>query len=171
MLDSPVKNGALSLDIELTDDSGRRASRTAKRLESYSEAFLEAQEEQRMRFSDALGYYMGKFGKNQRDIAKHMGVSEATVSHWVGGVKMPRPHRVQALADYFGVHYRDMLAIPAHEDFAGLDTPSSGIVDEVDSLLNKIEKATPLVYGGTEVSEQMTEVLKTMLIQIQKGEK
>ena len=130
----------------------------------------DAQEEQRIRFSTALAHYMQKFDVNQTDIARKTGTSTSTVSSWCRAEKMPRANKVQKLADYFGIPFNDMLALPASEDFADIVEYQSGIVDEIDMLYRKIERAPkPLVYGGNELSEEVTDVLSAAVNLVRKG--
>ena len=129
-----------------------------------------ADDESRIRFSNALKHYLIKFDKTQRDIANYLNVSEPTVSQWCSGQKMPRVQRVKKLADYFGISFNDMLALPASEDFADIVEYQSGIVDEIDMLYRKIERAPkPLVYGGNELSEEVTDVLSAAVNLVRKG--
>lgn len=60
-------------------------------------------------FSRNLKRYMDQFGKNQKEMAKIVGVSAPTVHDWMKGKKMPRMDKVQKMADYFGVKLSDLI--------------------------------------------------------------
>lgn len=48
-------------------------------------------------------------GIGQRDIAEHLGVSDAAVSQWLAGEKYPRIDKIQKLADYFRVPKSELI--------------------------------------------------------------
>ena len=130
----------------------------------------QAEDEQKINFANALNHYMMKFDVSQADIAKKLNVSTSVVSYWCSASRIPRPSNVKKLADYFGIDYKDMLALPATEDFADIVEYQSGIVDEIDMLYRKIERAPkPLVYGGNELSEEVTDVLSAAVNLVRKG--
>lgn len=43
-------------------------------------------------------------GKNQLDLADFMGVSQATVSNWCKGVKLPRMDKIDRICEFFNVN-------------------------------------------------------------------
>ncbi len=53
-------------------------------------------------FSDNLSKFVKRRGIAQADIAQHMCVSNATVSGWMNGTKVPRMDKLNKLADYLG---------------------------------------------------------------------
>ena len=48
-------------------------------------------------------------GATQRDIARAVGVSPATVSGWMNGKKVPRLSNIEILCDYFGCKRSDIM--------------------------------------------------------------
>lgn len=56
-----------------------------------------------------LSYYLDLRNKTQLDLAEHMGVSQATVSNWCTGVKMPRMKKIDAICEYLGVKRSDLM--------------------------------------------------------------
>lgn len=67
-------------------------------------------------FSNRLKFYMDKYGKNQMDLMKDLGLSSSTVSNWCTGLKLPRMNKIQMLADYFGVNKSDLIEEPPVEE-------------------------------------------------------
>lgn len=53
--------------------------------------------------------YMEQAGKNQKEMAEIVGVSAPTMHDWLKGKKIPRMHKVQKMADYFGVTLSDLI--------------------------------------------------------------
>lgn len=66
----------------------------------------------------SLLYYMGTLGMSQKDLADRMGVSEATVSNWVKGVKFPRADKVDKMCEIFDCNRSDFLREPSREETA-----------------------------------------------------
>jgi transcriptional regulator with XRE-family HTH domain len=60
-------------------------------------------------FTDNLQYYIDKCGKQQKDIAKVVGVSTGTFCDWVKGRAFPRIDKLQTLADYFEISISDLI--------------------------------------------------------------
>lgn len=50
-----------------------------------------------------------KKGIDQKILAEKIGVSGATISNWVKGLKYPRIDKIQDLADYFNVKHSDLV--------------------------------------------------------------
>ena len=46
-----------------------------------------------------LTYYLEKNGMTQLDLAERLGVSQAAVSNWCKGIKMPRMNKVDSICD------------------------------------------------------------------------
>ena len=102
-------------------------------------------------------------GKNQADIATLLNVSQAAVSNWCKGIKMPRMDKVQALADYFGVNKSDLLE---EKDSNGLSSSDRrDIAKSLDEMMEQLESGTdsPLMYNGQELSEASKALLRNAL--------
>lgn len=66
-------------------------------------------EEQRKIFSKNLNYYIASSGKQQKEVAKDLGISPTTFNTWCVGKIMPRMGKVQKIADYFGIGKSDLV--------------------------------------------------------------
>ena len=51
--------------------------------------------------SERISYYLEKNGKTQLQLADYMNVSQATVSNWCKGVKMPRMDKIDKICAFF----------------------------------------------------------------------
>ncbi len=47
--------------------------------------------------------------KTQLDLAEYMNVSQATVSNWCKGIKMPRMNKVDMICEFFSINRSDLL--------------------------------------------------------------
>lgn len=56
-----------------------------------------------------LCYLLEKNRKSQEDLAEYMGVSQATVSNWCNGIKLPRIDKLDLICKYFGVNRSDLI--------------------------------------------------------------
>lgn len=87
--------------------------------------------EARARFKDNLNYFMRLKGLTQSDIVEHLGVSSATASDWVNGVKYPRVDAMQALAELLEVSMPDLM-----KD----DSPESGQSSDLLLLRERLRR-------------------------------
>ena len=64
-----------------------------------------------------LRRYLQLSGKNQKEVAFAIGVQPSTFCDWMNLRAYPRPEKVQALADYFGIKKADLVdELPDDED-------------------------------------------------------
>lgn len=59
--------------------------------------------------SDNLNRLMEIRGTTQSELAEYMGVSQATISNWCKGVKMPRMDKIDKLCDFFHINRSDLM--------------------------------------------------------------
>lgn len=64
---------------------------------------------QREILADNLERLIEARGIDQKILAERIGVSTASISNWVTGIKYPRIDKIQLLADYFGVKHSDLV--------------------------------------------------------------
>lgn len=67
-------------------------------------------------FPKRLHDKMIKFGINQRDLAQRIGVSEASVSNWLKGVKVPRVDKINKICEIFNCDYSELISEPTEAD-------------------------------------------------------
>ena len=94
-----------------------------------------------MAFSKRLVHYMNLYKMSQKGLASRMGVSEATISNWVKGVKSPRIDKVDKLCEIFNCTRSDLVEDKTSLDqtfvdnYRQLDAESQGLVDSLITLL------------------------------------
>lgn len=59
--------------------------------------------------SDNLNRLMEIRGTTQSELAEYMGVSQATISNWCKGVKMPRMDKIDKICDFFHINRSDLM--------------------------------------------------------------
>ena len=60
-------------------------------------------------FAQNLTYHLDISGKNQTDLAAYMQVSQATVSNWCKGYKLPRMDKIDKICGYFEISRAALL--------------------------------------------------------------
>lgn len=66
------------------------------------------EEEQKKIFSKNLNYYISLSGKQQKEVAKDLGIRPTTFNTWCVGKIMPSMGKVQKIADYFHIGKTDL---------------------------------------------------------------
>ncbi len=56
-----------------------------------------------------ISKYLEMQSKTQSDLAEYMGVSQATVSNWCKGIKMPRMTKIDMICDFFSIKRYDLM--------------------------------------------------------------
>mgnify|MGYP003305980585 CR=1 FL=1 len=56
-----------------------------------------------------LNHYIGKSGKDRRQLAEIWGVPYSTLTNWVTAKKYPRIDKIEIMADYFGILKSDLI--------------------------------------------------------------
>jgi len=56
-----------------------------------------------------LTNYLEEKNKTQLELAEYLGVSQATVSNWCKGVKMPRMKKIDAICEYLGIKRSELI--------------------------------------------------------------
>lgn len=56
-----------------------------------------------------ISSYLEKTGKTQIDLADYMGVSQATISNWCKGVKLPRMDKIDKICSFFNIKRSQLM--------------------------------------------------------------
>ena len=56
-----------------------------------------------------ISYYLESSGKTQLDLATYMGVSQASVSNWCKGIKIPRMDKIDKICSFFHILRSDLM--------------------------------------------------------------
>lgn len=57
-----------------------------------------------------LTYYLNRSGKSQLDLAEYMEVSQATISNWCKGTKLPRMDKIDKICRFFGISRSELMS-------------------------------------------------------------
>lgn len=61
--------------------------------------------------ANRIRYYLQQQNKSQQELAEYMEVSQATVSNWCNGIKIPRMNKIDKIVDFFGVRRSDLMGL------------------------------------------------------------
>jgi transcriptional regulator with XRE-family HTH domain len=87
-------------------------------------------------FSTNLTYYIELNGVTQREVAKHIKVTESSITDWITKRHYPRLDKIQLLADFFGVEVTDLVE-PRKEKSA---TSKKTVTDQEQVILDLFHK-------------------------------
>lgn len=62
-----------------------------------------------IRIAENLNRYMAKNNVTQLELAEYMNVSQATISNWCKGIKMPRMDKIDRICKYFNINRSDLM--------------------------------------------------------------
>ena len=125
-------------------------------------------------FAKNLKHYMWLKNINQRDLAVALNVSDASVSHWLNGARMPRMEKLQSISLFLGITLHDLLEEHTN-NFQNKPvkpfTPTLSDRDERDIqkrlelLMNDLDSETGLAFynGDTEMDDETRELLRASL--------
>lgn len=93
-------------------------------------------------FAQKLTHFMGLYKMSQKTLATRVGVSEATISNWVKGIKCPRIDKVDKLCEIFNCNRSDLVDNDLQgldrelvDNYRMLDPDSQALVDSLITLL------------------------------------
>ena len=88
--------------------------------------------------------YLSEQEKTQNDLAQYMHVSQATVSNWCKGIKMPRMDKIDRICAFFGCRRSDLMNTTHMHD---------------GSALTLTKEETELVLGFRAASDDAREMM------------
>lgn len=56
-----------------------------------------------------ISFHLERYGKSQVDLADYMNVSQATVSNWCKGNKLPRMDKIDKICEFFNIKRSDLM--------------------------------------------------------------
>ena len=77
-----------------------------------------------------ITYYLDINKKSQQELATYLSVSQATVSNWCKGIKMPRMDKIDRICSYFSITRSDLMEDKANSN----DTLSKLVLDSIQQL-------------------------------------
>ena len=90
-----------------------------------------SENELNMLIAARIQHYLEAKNKTQADLAEYMGVSQATVSNWCNGVKMPRMDKIDKICEFFGIERSDLMVEDKEPAGYYLDPEAAEIAQEV----------------------------------------
>ena len=109
-------------------------------------------------FARNLAYYVGRSGKQQKELAEIVGVSTSTFNDWMKGKKYPRIGKIERLAEYFGILKSDLIE----------DKSKDKKEESPESILHNIAKAFGVTLeelvelGQDEKKQQLISLAKSL---------
>ncbi len=86
-------------------------------------------------------------GLSQKELAAALGVSQASISNWCQGIKMPRMDKIDRICDFFGIKRSYLLCDHSSQ---GRSTPYKEAINviieerpELEDLFEALENASP----------------------------
>lgn len=107
-----------------------------------------------------ISYLLSINEKSQQDLADYMGVSQATISNWCKGVKMPRMDKIDKICTFFNCNRSDLME----------DKPPLNVKDtkEISKILEDTElllMQEGLMFDGEPASpESINSIISAMKI-------
>lgn len=102
---------------------------------------------------------------NQTQLSKELQVSQATVSGWLSGIRLPKKDTQQKIADYFGVSVSDLIHVQliSTEEYKkiGIHETLDSIHNFVNELCNKYSLNSDEVDKLCLLSEQAIDYIRT----------
>lgn len=68
-----------------------------------------SEKELNQRIAQRIQEYLERQNKTQSDLAEYMGVTQATISNWCNGTKMPRMNKIDRICQFFGIQRSDLM--------------------------------------------------------------
>ena len=68
-----------------------------------------SEKEINLTISKNLVKYLELKNKSQAELAEYVGVTQATVSNWCNGLKMPRMSKLDMICEFFGINRSDLM--------------------------------------------------------------
>lgn len=103
---------------------------------------------------------MNERNLSQKELANALGVSQASISNWCQGIKMPRMDKIDRICDFFGIKRSYLLC---DHKFDKNSTPYKDAIQtliderpELEELFAALENATP------EAVSQAVKILKAL---------
>ena len=103
---------------------------------------------------------MSERGLSQKELASALGVSQASISNWCQGIKMPRMDKIDRICEFFGIKRSYLLC---DHKFNSNSTPYKNALQvltderpELEELFDALENATP------EAASQAVKILKAL---------
>lgn len=118
--------------------------------------------------SDNLNRLLEIKGTTQRELAEYVGVSQATISNWCKGVKMPRMDKIDKICEFFHINRSDLMSGDIENDIERyyLDDTAAEAAKE----LYERDELRVLFDAARDVSEEDIRYAATLLEKLKQKE-
>lgn len=90
-------------------------------------------------FANNLSHYLSISGRDQKEVAAHLGVAPSTFNEWVKAKKYPRIDKIEMLANYFGILKSDLIEEKNYNE----NSPSEPKLTEGEQILLDLFRRVP----------------------------
>ena len=108
-----------------------------------------------------ISKYLEIQSKTQSDLAEYIGVSQATVSNWCKGIKMPRMAKIDMICNFFSIKRSDLMNstpdISSTPDFNHHQSKDEETLISSYRELNPANKKKSVTYTKNLLSTQQME--------------
>ncbi len=108
-----------------------------------------------------ISKYLEIQSKTQSDLAEYIGVSQATVSNWCKGIKMPRMAKIDMICNFFSIKRSDLMNstpdISSTPDFIQCQTKDEETLVLSYRKLSDTNKKKSVTYTKNLLSTQQME--------------
>jgi len=118
-----------------------------------------------------ISSYLAESGRDQQDFADYMNVSQATISYWCKGNKLPRMNKIDQICSYFNISrsdlFNDRRSSTCRDDACAAD---SGLT-ELASYLNSDKTARDILNESRKLSKEDKMLVYRLMVSINGGSK
>lgn len=117
-----------------------------------------------MEIKDYIKSRRNELGLSQLDVAKFVGVSEATVSRWESGdIANMGASRIKALAEVLRTSPLQILGEDYYENTPAHGEGEGDVSVQLDTLVNKLKNEETLMFNGYKMSKEAAAALAASL--------
>lgn len=118
--------------------------------------------------SDNLNRLLEIKGTTQQELAEYVGVSQATISNWCKGVKMPRMDKIDKICEFFCINRSDLMSGDIEGDINRYYLNDSAA--EAAKELYERDELRVLFDAARDVSEEDIRYVAALLEKLKKKE-
>ena len=117
--------------------------------------------------AENISYHLNRCNKTQVDLAEYMDVSQATVSNWCKGLKLPRMDKIDKICEFFNIHRSELMN--GKEDIQGTPYYVNDDVRELAQFMFENPEYKVLFDASRKVRKEDIEFVKLMIDRVRGG--
>lgn len=110
-----------------------------------------------------INIYMTRLGLTQLDVAKYMGCSQATISNWCKGIKLPRMDKIDRLCALFGCPRSALMEDKEISPLQQMRNSDASTIDMAHLIALVNDESKVLTYNGTTLTSSQRAAAKASL--------